>query len=41
MRPHLEDVDGFYDLINDEIQMIKIVKDYISKNCGINMCNRG
>jgi len=32
MRPHLEDADGFYDMINDEIQMIEIVKDYLSKH---------
>ena len=31
-RPHLEDKDGFYDMDNDEIQMIKIVEDYLSKN---------
>lgn len=31
-RPHLEDKDGFYDIVNDEIQMIKIVEDYLLKN---------
>ena len=32
-RPRLEDDDGFYDLVNDEIQMINIVKEYLSNNC--------
>lgn len=32
-RPHLEDSDGYYDMINDEIQMIDIVEKYLSKHC--------
>jgi len=31
-RPHLEDVEGFYDMIADEAQMIKIVEDYLSRH---------
>lgn len=31
-RPHLEDKDGFYDMDNDEIQMIDIVEKYLSKH---------
>lgn len=31
-RPHLEDVDGFYDIYNDELQMIDIVEKYLSKH---------
>lgn len=31
MRPHLTDVDGFYDMCNDEVQMIDIVEKYLSK----------
>lgn len=31
IRPHLEDSDGYYDMIADEIQMIDIVEKYLSK----------
>ena len=31
-RPHLEDRDGYYDITNDEIQMIDIVENYITNH---------
>lgn len=32
-RPHLEDDDGFYDIIADEQQMIEIVQKYLERHC--------
>lgn len=31
-RPHLEDRDGFYDMIADERQMIEIVEKYLERH---------
>lgn len=31
-RPHLEDDDGFYNMLADEAQMIKIVEHYLSQH---------
>lgn len=31
-RPHLEDDDGYYDMIADEKQMIEIVEKYLQRH---------